>query len=246
AAKHTVLKLLREIGPACGKYHDEHVRNIKASKIQVDEIWSFCYAKEKNVPVEKRGQFGYGDVWTWTAIDADSKLIVSYHIGGRSAAYGYDFMCDVSDRLANRVQLTSDGHGAYLAAVKDVFGNQIDYAQLIKIYGPDRTTGAARRYSPPVCIGAESKTVSGNPDPKHISTSYCERQNLTMRMGMRRFTRLTNGFSKKIENHIHNVSLHFMHYNFCRVHQTLRVTPAMEAGLADHVWGIDELVALLG
>jgi hypothetical protein len=168
---------------------------------------------------------------------------VSYLVGGRSADYGYDFMCD---RLATRVQLTSDGHSAYLAAVKDVFGNQIDYAQLIKIYGPDVAGGGQRRYSPPVCIGAEVKPVSGKPDPMHFSTSFAERQNLTMRMGMRRFTRLTNGFSKKIETHAHNVALHFMHYNFCRVHQTLRVTPAMEAGLADHVWTLEELVGLIG
>ncbi len=244
-AKNTVTKLLVDLGTACARYHDEKVRGIAAKRVQVDEIWSFTYAKNANLPADKKGVEGYGDTWTWTAIDADTKLIISYLVGGRSAEYGYEFMMDVADRLANRVQLTSDGHSAYLWAVKDTFGKEIDYAQLIKIYGPDRA-GKPGRYSPPVCIGADVKKISGNPDPAHVSTSYSERQNLTMRMAMRRFTRLTNGFSKKLENHAHSVALHFMHYNFCRVHQTLRVTPAMEAGLADHVWTLEELINLLG
>jgi IS1 family transposase len=245
-AKNTVAKLLADLGNACAKYHDEHVRNLSCKRIQVDEIWTFTYAKNKNLPADKKGVRGYGDTWTWTAIDADSKLIVSYLVGGRSMDYAEDFMHDVSGRLNNRVQLTSDGHNAYLVAVREAFGNDVDYAQLIKIYDPDPAGGAGRRYSPPAVVSTEIKSISGSPEPKHINTSYAERQNLTMRMGMRRFTRLTNGFSKKIENHIHNVAIHFMHYNFCRVHQTLRVTPAMEAGLTDHVWEIEELVALLG
>jgi IS1 family transposase len=242
-AKNTVAKLLVDLGTACAAYHDDHVRNLACERVQVDEIWSFCYAKQKNVPADKRGTFGYGDVWTWTAIDADTKLIVSYHVGGRSGDYAEDFMWDVAGRLTNRVQLTSDGHNAYLRAVEEAFGTSIDYAQLVKIYGPDHA--GAGRYSPPVCIAAERKFITGNPDPDHVSTSFAERSNLTMRMSMRRFTRLTNAFSKKIENHCHNVALHFMHYNYCRIHQTLRITPAMAAGLTDHVWELDELIGLL-
>lgn len=243
AAKHTVLKLLSEIGEACAKYHDEHVRNVKARRVQCDEIWSFCYSKQKNVPDEYKGVFGYGDVWTWTAIEADSKLIVSYMIGLRDGGYATEFMQDVADRLANRVQLTTDGLKAYLDAVEGAFGGDIDYAQLIKIYGP-AAPGAAR-YSPPACIGCERKDVTGTPERKYVSTSFVERQNLTMRMGMRRFTRLTNAHLKKIENHAHMIALYFMHYNYCKIHSTLRVTPAMEAGLTDHVWEIEELLALL-
>ncbi len=243
-AKNTIVKLLADIGFACAKYHDEHVRNLKSSKIQVDEIWSFTYAKEKNLPADKRGQLGYGDTWTWTAIDAESKLCVSYLVGERDTGYATEFMRDVASRLANRVQLTSDGHHAYIMAVADAFGDNIDFAQLVKIYG--KPAGHFHdRSIPDVCIGAKKTQRTCNPDEKHVSTSFAERQNLTMRMAMRRFTRLTNAFSKKIENHAHNVALHFMHYNFCRVHQTLRVTPAMEAGLSDHVWEIEELVALL-
>jgi IS1 family transposase len=244
-AKNTVAKLLVDLGTACAAYHDEHVRNVKASKIQVDEIWTFTYAKERNVPADKRGQFGYGDTWTWTAIDADSKLVVSYLVGLRDAGYAHVFMNDVASRLANRVQLTSDGHNAYRDAVDDaLWSDGIDYAQLVKVYG--KPLGMKSRSDvPDQCIGAIKTPRVGNPDPAHISTSFSERQNLTMRMHMRRFTRLTNAFSKKVENHAHNVALHFMHYNFCRVHQTLRVAPAMEAGLADHVWEIEELVELL-
>ena len=216
---------------------------MKATRIQCDEIWSFCYCKQKKVPAGLRGTFGFGDVWTWTAVEAQSKLIVSYMVGLRDAGYATEFMRDVASRLANRVQLTTDGLRAYLDAVEDGFGGDIDYAQLVKIYEP--TVAGAGRYSPPVCLSAEPHPICGDPDPAHISTSYVERQNLTMRMCMRRFTRLTNGFSKKVENLAHSVAIHFMHYNFCRIHQTLHVTPAMEAGLADHVWEIEELVVLL-
>ena len=243
--KRTVLRLLEQAGKACTEYQDAALRNLPSRRVQCDEIWSFCYAKSKNVPAEKRGTFGVGDVWTWTAIDADTKLIISWFIGGRDAGAAFELASDLEGRLASRIQLTTDGHRAYLSAVEATFGIGIDYAMLVKIYGPDTNEGAAHRYSPPQCIGCETNVVSGNPDPDHISTSYVERQNLTMRMAMRRFTRLTNGFSKKIENHRHAVALHFMHYNFARVHQTLRVTPAMEAGVADHVWTIEEIIALI-
>lgn len=244
-SKKAVSRLLVDIGTACAAYHDEHVRNVKAKRVQCDEIWSFVYAKQKNVPEEMKGQFGVGDVWTWVAIDSQSKLCVSYLVGLRDGGYALDFMNDVASRLSNRVQLTTDGHAAYLDAVERAFGGAVgvDYAQLIKIYGPERAGEA--RYSPPACIGTQEKHVCGAADSRHISTSHVERQNLTMRMQMRRFTRLTNAFSKKVENHIHNVALHFMHYNFCRVHQTLRVTPAMEAGLAKRVWEIEDLAALV-
>jgi IS1 family transposase len=242
-SKHTVLNLLNDLGKACAAYHDKHVVNIQSKRIQCDEIWSFCYAKQKNVPAEKQGQFGYGDVWTWTAMDADSKLMVSYLVGLRDGGYATEFMNDVAGRLANRVQLTTDGHKCYLDAVEDAFGGEIDYAMLIKVYGAERAGEA--RYSPAVCLAANPTPICGEPERKHVSTSYIERQNLTIRMGMRRFTRLTNGFSKKVENQMHAVALHFMHYNFCRIHKTLRVTPAMEAGLADHVWDLEELIGLL-
>jgi IS1 family transposase len=243
ASKNTIAKLLLELGAACADYLDKALVNLTCKRIQCDEIWSFCYAKEKNVPEEKRGQFGYGDVWTWTAMDADTKLIASWLVGGRDAGTAYGFMQDLTKRLKNRVQLTTDGHRAYLNAVEDAFGSNVDYAMLVKLYGTDRDASEAR-YSPADCIGCREVVVSGSPNPKHISTSFIERQNLTMRMHMRRFTRLTNAFSKKIENHIASIAIHYMHYNFCRVHQTLRVTPAMEAKLTDHVWSISELVAL--
>lgn len=243
-AKNTIVKLLADIGTACAAYHDHHVRNIACERVQADEIWSFCYAKNPNVPADKRDQFGYGDVWTWTALDADSKLIVSYMIGTRDLGTGTEFMRDVRSRLANRVQLTTDGHRPYFLAVPDAFGDDVDFARLIKIYGKPEGF-KSRKDVPDTCIGCTKDPQIGNPDPKHISTSFVERQNLSMRMGMRRFTRCTNAFSKKLENHCHAVALHFMHYNFCRVHQTLRVTPAMEAGLSDHVWGLEEVVALL-
>ena len=242
AAKNTVVKLLVDVGEACAEYQYDILRNLPCKRIQVDEIWSFCYAKEKNLPPELRGQFGYGDVWTWTAICADTKLVPCWSIGGRDAEYARWFLQDLAERLANRVQLTSDGHRAYLQAVEGTFGAEIDYAMLIKIY--DSEPEDEKRYSPAKCLGTNSRTVSGSPDPRHISTSYAERQNLTMRMNMRRFTRLTNAFSKKIENLEHAVALHFMHYNFARIHQSLRVTPAMEAGVSDHVWSFEEIAAL--
>ena len=242
-AKNTVVNLLVDLGQACLEYQDKTLRNLPCKRIQCDEIWSFCYPKDKNVPEDKRSTFGYGDVWTWVAIDADIKLVASFAVGRRSLQTAKSFMDDLAGRLANRVQLTTDGHRAYLQAVEDSFGANIDYAMLVNLYGSDRETEA--RYSPAECIGTREIGVAGRPDPKHISTSYVERQNLTMRMSMRRFTRLTNGFSKKVDNHFWAIALHYMFYNFCRVHQTLRVTPAMEAGIADHIWTIEEIVALL-
>lgn len=243
-ARMTVEKLLRDLGTVCATYHDANVRNLKSQRIQCDEIWSFVGAKAKNVPEAKRGQLG--DVWTWTAIDADSKLIVSYRVGQRTAIDAYDFMQDAASRLANRVQLTTDNLKVYLNAVDYAFGIDIDYAMLEKHYGSFVNTGsAAHRYTPAKITGVKRATITGDPDQRHVSTSYVERQNLTMRMHMRRFARLTNAFSKKTENHAHMVALHFMYYNFCKIHQTLRITPAMEAGLSDHVWDVEELVSLL-
>ncbi len=240
---NTVLKFLGDLGNACAECHDATVREVPSKRVQADEVWSFNYCKEKNKAKAVAAPLVAGDVWTWTALCADSKLLVSYLVGGRDAGYAWEFMQDLAGRLKNRVQLTTDGHRPYLMAVEDAFGAGIDYAQLIKLYGvpPESET----RYSPAECIGVRVQTIEGDPDSDHISTSYVERQNLTMRMCMRRFTRLTNGFSKKFENHVHAIALHVMYYNFCRVHQTLRVTPAMEAGLADHVWSLDELVGLL-
>jgi IS1 family transposase len=246
SAKNTVVKLLVDIGQACGEYQNQVLRNLPCKYLQCDEIWSFCYAKEKNVPEDKRGQFGYGDVWTWTAICADTKLVPAWLVGGRDAETASIFMEDLASRLTHRVQLTTDGHATYLQAIDGAFGTDIDYAMLIKIYGSDFQAEERRKYSPPECIGCATKVITGNPDKKHISTSYAERQNLTMRMSMRRFTRLTNAFSKKVENLAHAVSLHFMYYNFARIHQTLRVTPAMEAGVSDHVWTLEEIAVLAG
>ena len=243
-SKNTVTKLLIDAGKACAVYHDENVRNVEARRVQVDEIWSFVYAKQRNVATAKRLDLAYGDVWTWTGIDADSKLILSYLVGGRDSDYAIAFMDDLSSRLANRVQLTSDGHRAYLEAVEGTFGGDIDYAMLVKMYGaaPDSAKG---RYSPAECIGARKRSVEGDPDPRHVSTSYAERHNLTMRMHMRRFTRLTNAFSKKIENHAYAVALHMMYYNFVRIHSTLRMTPAMAAGVSDRLWEIGDIVKLV-
>jgi IS1 family transposase len=242
-AKNTVTKLLVDLGAVCSEYQDRVMHDLPCSRIECDEIWSFCYSKERNVPEEKRGEFGYGDVWTWVAIDADTKLVPSYRIGSRDIEDASAFMHDLAKRLRHRVQLTTDGHKAYLKAVKGAFEDEIDYAQLRKIYGNDPALSG--RYSPAYCTGATARTISGNPDEKLISTSYVERQNLTMRMSMRRFTRLTNAFSKKVENLAAAVSLHFMHYNFCRVHKTLGTTPAVAAGVADHVWTLAEIVGLL-
>lgn len=241
---NTVTKLLFDLGTACAEYQDKAMRNLPCRRVQVDEIWAFCYSKQKNVPEEHRGEFGYGDVWTWTAIDADTKLIPSWHIGLRTAGDAATFITDLSTRLASRIQITSDGLKVYVDAIEGAFGSEVDYAMLVKVYG--ESSEGARRYSPAAYIGAEKTAITGTPDPTHVSTSYVERQNLTMRMGMRRFTRLTNGFSKKVENHAAAVALHFMHYNFGRIHKTLRCTPAMEAGIADHVWSIEEIVGLLG
>jgi IS1 family transposase len=244
ASKNTVTKLLIDAGKACADYHDANVRDVKASRIQVDEIWSFTYAKQKNVAAAKAAPDGAGDTWTWTAIDADNKLIVSYFVGGRDGECAMWFMDDLRTRLANRVQLTSDGHRAYLNAVEGAFGDDIDYAMLNKIYGtaPEAFKG---RYSPAECIGAKKDRVTGNPDMGHVSTSYVERNNLTMRMHMRRFTRLTNAFSKKVENHAYAVALHMMYYNFVKVHSKLRMSPAMAVGVSERLWEISDIVALV-
>lgn len=244
AAKGTVIKLLADVGAACRAYHLTHVRNVKAKRVQCDEIWSFCYSKEKNIPEDYKGVFGFGDVWTWTGLDADSKLMVSYQIADRTPEAALRFMDDLRSRLANRVQLTTDGLRVYAEAVNEAFGGDVDYAQIMKIYSEPKGNGSEKRYSAGECCGIKKRKLVGNPSKKDISTSFVERQNLTMRMSMRRFTRLTNAFSKKVENLAHAVALHFMFYNFGRIHQSLRVTPAMEAGLADHVWSLEEIVLL--
>ncbi len=245
-AKNTVTKLLVDLGEACSEYQDHALRDLPCTTIQCDEIWSFCYAKQKNVPEEHQGSFGYGDIWTWTALCADTKLVPSWLVGERTTDDALVFMQDLRGRLANRVQMTTDGHRAYWTAVGLTFGRDIDHAILQKLYGPDSGAG---RYSPPVCTGTKTTVLRGNPDASKINTSYVERQNLTMRMGMRRFTRLTNGFSKKVENLSHAVALHYMHYNFARPHKTLSkagpTTPAMAAGVADHVWSLREIAGLL-
>jgi IS1 family transposase len=246
ASKNTVLKFLRDIGQVCERYHDKVMVDLPCKKVQVDEIWSFCYAKQKNVPEELQGKFGYGDIWTWVAIDADTKLVPSWLVGKRDADWAEMFMYDLSQRLKHRVQLTSDGHKSYLSAVEEAFGGEIDYATLIKMYGKDeRDEQAETRYSPSEVVGCQLAVIEGKPDPRYISTSYVERQNLTMRMSMRRFTRLTNAFSKKVENLHYAVAIHFMYYNFCRIHKTLRVTPAMAAKVSDHLWELEDIVMLL-
>lgn len=246
AAKNTVLKLLADAGAACATFQDGSMRNLPCKRLQADEIWSFVGMKQKNVPEEIKGVFGFGDVYTWTANDADTKLVPCWHVGTRDADSAHDFISDLASRLSNRVQLTTDGHKVYVEAVEAAFGRDIDYAMLVKMYGVvDYGKEAQRRYSPAQCTGSEKKHIMGDPDMAEVSTSYVERQNLTMRMHMRRFTRLTNAFSKKLENHMHAISLHFMYYNFCRIHKTLRVTPAMEAGISDHVWTLEEVVGLI-
>jgi IS1 family transposase len=242
-AKNTILHLLADLGTACADFQDICLTDLPCCHIQCDEIWSFCYAKEKNLPEALRGQFGYGSVWTWTAICADCKLVPCWLVGLRDAEYGSVFMQDLARRLAHRVQLTTDGHRAYLEALESAFGADIDYAMLIKLYGAPQDSET--RYSPSECIGVQSQRIQGNPEFAHISTSYAERQNLSMRMAMRRMTRLTNGFSKKVENLGHATSLYFMYYNFARIHSALRVTPAMEAKITQHVWTIEEILALL-
>ncbi|MEM6553169.1 MAG: IS1 family transposase [Planctomycetota bacterium] len=240
ASKVTILRLLADAGTLAAQYHDLKVRELECRRVQVDEIWSFVGAKQRQV---ERGADGEGSVWTWTAIDADSKLCVSYLVGGRDGGYAMEFMYDIADRVESKMQLTSDGHGAYLDAVEDAFGDNIDYAQLIKIYGAERPDAA--RYSPPVCNGTRKNVVIGDPDKAHVSTSYVERQNLTLRMSNRRFTRLTNAFSKKLENHCHSIALHYLHYNFMRKHMTLKTTPAVAAGIASRRMTMLEFVEML-
>ena len=243
---NTVTKLMVEAGEACAAYHDEAVRDVQASKVQCDEIWSFCYAKAKNVAGAKAAPQGAGDVWTWTALESETKLILSWEVGDRSSATAIEFMDDLRARLANRVQLTTDGHKAYLEAVEGAFGADVDYGMLVKLYGePTGQRGHERKYSPSECVGARKDVIEGSPDKAAISTSHVERHNLTMRMGMRRFTRLTNGFSKKLENHLHMLSLYFVHYNFCRVHKSLRMTPAMAAGVTDRLRDFEWICELI-
>ena len=245
ASKNTIVKLLADAGDAFAAYQDKALRNLTCKRIQCDEIWAFVYAKAKNASQEMKAAGVAGDIWTWTAIDADTKLMVSWMVGHRTLAAARVFTADLAGRLANRVQLTTDGHRVYIQVVEDNFGGEVDYAMLVKQYGDAGGTGPERRYSSGDCCGTIKGTVSGCPDESHISTSYVERANLTMRMGMRRMTRLTNAFSKKVENLEHAVALHFMNYNLCRIHGSLRVTPAMEAGAADHGWSLEEVIALL-
>jgi IS1 family transposase len=242
-SKNTISKLLVELGAACSQYMNETLVNLPCKRIQCDEIWSFVGAKDKNVPADKRGTFGIGSVWTWVAIDADTKLACSWLVGTRDTGCATEFIQYLAGRLAHRVQLTTDGHKPYLTAVADGFGEDIDYAMLVKIYGADPSE--EKRYSPAVCTGCKKETKIGDPDPAHISTSYIERQNLTMRMSIRRFTRLTNAFSKKLENHIAALAIFYMHYNFVRIHQTLRITPAMAAGVTHRLWSIEDVIGLL-
>jgi IS1 family transposase len=243
ASKNTIVKFLRDAGEVCLRYQDEHLRELPCKRVEVDEIWSFVYAKAKNVEAAKAAPEGAGDIWTWTAICADTKLAVSWLLGDRDAETATVFMTDLASRLVNRIQLTSDGHKAYLTAVEAAFGADVDYAMLVKRYG--EAPEAQRRYSPAVCTGATKELITGQPRAYHISTSYAERQNLTMRMHMRRFTRLTNAFSKDAENHGHSVALNFMYYNFARIHGTLRVTPAMAAGVTDKLWELADIVAMI-
>jgi IS1 family transposase len=242
-SKITILRLLADAGTLAAQYHDLTVCDLTTRRVQADEIWAFVNAKQRNVPEASRGHFGVGDVWTWQAIDADSKLVISYMLGLRNGGYAKEFMLDVASRLANKVQLTTDGLSVYLDAVDDAFGGDIDYAQLVKVYGPDKS--AAGRYSPPEVISVTHEEVCGSPDIGEVSTSYIERQNLTVRMSNRRFTRLTNAFSKKIENHGHSVALYYFNYNFCRVHTTIKTTPALKAGIADKVWTMLDFVKML-
>jgi IS1 family transposase len=241
---NTVSKLLIEAGEACAAYHDETVRNVKSKLVQCDEIWAFIGAKQKNVAAMKKPMEGAGDVWTWTALDAESKMIISYLVGGRDGDYALAFMEDVASRLANRVQLTTDGHKAYLEAVEGAFGADVDYAMLIKVYG-ETPEGSKGRYSPAECTGTQKIKIEGNPEKRLVSTSYVERMNLNIRMGNRRFTRLTNAFSKKIDNHLHMLSLYFVHYNFCRIHKTLRMSPAMAAGVSKTLNDMEWIVGLI-
>ena len=245
-SKNTVIKLMVDVGAACADYQDRTLRQLKCKRVQVDEIWSFTYAKQKNVPTCKAAPESAGECWTWTGIDAETKLVLSWFVGGRDADSAHTFISDLASRVSHRIQLTSDGHRQYAEAVYHAFGDEVDYAQLVKLYGNElKPEGAQTRYSPAECTGIKKTRMIGRPDDAHISTSYIERANLTMRMHNRRFTRLTNAFSKKIENHCHAVALHFMYYNFCRIHQTLRVTPAMAAGVTDRLWEVSDIAAML-
>ena len=242
---NTVTKLLVDVAKACDAYQSRVMKNLPCRRLQIDEIWSFCYSKAKNVPEEKRDVFGYGDVWTFVAIDADTKLVPAWWIGQRDGCNAKTFVDELATRIANRIQVSTDGHRMYIDAMESGFGGDVDYAMLVKHYGnAGSNQNPETRYSPAECCGTEKITISGDPDPAHISTSHVERQNLTMRMRMRRFTRLTNGFSKKLENHCHAVALHFMHYNFVRRHMTLRMPPALKAGVTDHMWTLEEVVRL--
>jgi IS1 family transposase len=241
-AKGTILRLLAAVGTACAEYQDRTLRGLICKRVQIDEIWSFCYAKQKAVTPEMLAVRPAGDVWTFVAIEAQSKLVLGWRVGNRDGATATAFVKDIAGRLSSRIQLTTDGHRMYLDAVEQALGASVDYAMLVKLYGAE--TDGQRTYSPAQCIGARIEPITGAPDRRPVSTSYIERQNLTMRMNMRRFTRLTNGFSKKLENHIHSIALFYMHYNFVRIHQTPRVTPAMEAGVSDHVWSLEDIVAL--
>lgn len=245
ASKNTIVKLLADAGQACSEYQDRTLRSLPCKRVQVDEIWAFVGMKQKNVPEARKGELGVGDVWTWTSICADTKIVPAWFVGHRDQPHARAFMLDLASRMAGRIQLTSDGFRPYKDAVSDAFAGEVDYAMLVKSYGQDPSNAPERRYSPAVCIGAEKKAVSGTPDKKHISTSYVERQNLNIRMGLRRFTRLTNAFSKKMENHVHALSIYFMHYNFCRIHTTLRVTPAMAAYVSQKLWSMDDVVAMI-
>lgn len=243
-SRTTLLKLLEDAGQAFSEYQDRALVNLPCKRVQVDEVWAFCYAKQKNVPTAKAAPEGAGDIWTWVGLDADTKLAASFYVGGRDGDAAIAFMDDLAKRLANRVQLTSDGHKAYLEAIEGAFGGDIDYAQLVKLYGPT-SESAKGRYSPAECTGIKKTPIEGTPDPKHISTSFVERSNLSIRMGNRRMTRLTNAFSKKAENHAHMMAIYFMHYNFVRIHQTLKITPAMAAGVTSKLWEISDIVKVL-
>lgn len=242
--KPTVLRLLESLGKACQDYQDRTLRNLTCKRVQVDEIWSFCFAKDRNLPDELKEEFGFGSVWTWMAIDADTKIIPAWLVGDRTPEYAQKFISDLASRLVHRIQLTSDGHKPYLEAVWNAFHGDIDYAMLIKLYS-NPPTEHQTRYSPGVCCGARKAKIAGHPDKRHVSTSYAERHNLQMRMSMRRFTRLTNAHSKKIQNHVYSIAIYTMFYNFVRIHSTLRVTPAMEAGVSNHVWSLEEMIGLL-
>jgi transposase-like protein len=244
-SKPTILKLVKDFGDVCQKFHDQYVFGLKTKRVQCDELWAFCHCKQGNIRPELQKAVGIGDVWTWSAIDADAKLMISWHVGERDTHAAHKFLQDVANRIDNRVQVTSDGFQSYVNSVCNAFNDEVDYAQLIKVYGTGFNEGHAR-YSPPDCVATKKKTIIGNPDAKHVSTSYVERSNLTARMGMRRYTRLTNGFSKKFENHVAMTAIFYTYYNWCRIHQTLRVTPAMASGLTTKLWEIDDLVALMG